>query len=247
MPPSLILDVGERRSSGCRKDWTAIPPKGKRTDSIPIDKSGYLRRNSDRHPPLVKQLHVRFEAETISLLEDVPCASQMDEEEKGNIWWNPSDLKSFAESAEKVCKTSLLRPSVHSEANSFTAVLERIFEQCCASKEDDLSAVNDQDLKLLARWTRNSHAKRGLEGRMLEQTRQMKSSREAVVHAVLVLHANMKIEANVKAEHIRACSERMTRGSRLFALSLAYADEECVKTKPGISRRSSLVYASDYF
>jgi hypothetical protein len=79
--------------------------------------------------------------------------------------------------------------------------------------------------------------RRGLENRVIESTiGEQERKKTLLVYAVQLLHKNKKIDVETKAEVIRKFSERMSRGARLFALSLAQADVESIKPRPKLPR-----------
>jgi hypothetical protein len=195
-------------------------------------------------PPTKKQLflllegrrRVRFSIVKTAFLEDVPLASQMTETEKDILWWCEDETALAKECITAICDTTTCRPNCGDSSSSYISVLGRVYDQCHDSKCTNSSPVDENDQKLLSQWARNSHFRRGLEPRIIESIREQRKARETLIYAVQLLHKNKMIDVESKAEEIRKCSERMSRGARLFAQSLAQADVESIKPRPKLSR-----------
>jgi hypothetical protein len=182
---------------------------------------------------------VRFSTVETILLENVPFASQMTETERNDLWWCEDEVAIAKQCIATICDTT--RPDCGDSSLSYISVLGRVYDQCHESKSTNASPVDENDQKLLSRWTRNSHFRRGLEPQIMESIREhQEKARESLVYAVQLLHKDKMIDVETKAELIRKCSERMSRGACLFAQSLAQADVESIKSRTKLSRARRL-------
>jgi hypothetical protein len=197
---------------------------------------------------------VRFATVKTKVLDEVSPASQMTKEEKNTIWWSQSEYYEFEHCNGRLCATMTAgRPtnknrvdetSATLDRSSYHALLNRVYGSCLKATTENLSEViTNSDRDELAKWARNSHFRRGLEGRFLKED--AAGPREMVAHTVLLLHKNADIlNTDAKNESIRTLCERLSRPSRLFAQALAQADAECVKPKPERCRIRSLLLVS---
>jgi hypothetical protein len=255
MPPSIHSDIGDRRL-GLYPDYTAYPGiKQRKEESKFIEKaaaaaaatatasSTTLSKKKQLSLLLEERRRARFSIVKTAFLEDVPLASQMTETEKNTLWWSEDETAIAKQCIATICDTAQCRPNCGDSSSSYISVLGRLYEQCHDSKStEESSPVDENDQKLLSQLARNSHSfRRGLETRIIESTsreQRKAGARETLVYAVQLLHQNKAIDVESKAEVIRKCSERMSRGARLFAQSLAQADVESIKpTRPKLSSR----------
>jgi hypothetical protein len=250
MPPSIHSDIGDRRFGFHPDCITYYPGIKQRKESKYIEKATTpLLPKKKQLPPLLleetSRRRVRFSIVQTALLEDVPLASQMTETEKNTLWWSEDETAIAKQCIATICDTTTTpcRPNCGDSSSSYISVLGRVYDQCHNSKSTYSSpAVDGNDQKLLSQWARNSQFRRGLEARIIHSTirEQRKGARETLVYAVQMLHKNKMIDVKTKAEVIRKCSERMTKGARLFAQSLAQADAESIKPRPKLSRTRRL-------
>jgi hypothetical protein len=237
MPPLIYSDIGSRRV-GFHPDCNTYKVIKPRKESKYIGEKAATPAIPKKQLFLIleERRRVRFSTVETALLEDVPLASQMTETERNSCWWSEDETAIAKQSVDTVCHTTPRRPNCGDSSSSYISVLGRVYDQCHDSKSTESSPVDENDQKLLSQWARNSHCRRGLETRTLESTRGQRKARETLVYAVRILHKNKLIDVETKAEGIRKCSERMSRGARLFAQSLAQADVESIKPRPKPSR-----------
>ena len=240
MPP-YHSDFGDRRVC-IHQDCIPHPWIKQSRESKCIEEKAATSLAKNKQPFLLleERRRVRFSIVETVLLEGVPLASQMTEAEKYDLWFCEDDSDMAKQCIATICSTTQRRPRNCSDSSSsYTSVLGRIYDQCHDPKRTNSSPVDENDQKLLAEWARNSHVRRGLEPHILESIREQskKATRsETLVYAVRLLHSNKMIDVETKAEVIRKCSERMSRGARLFAQALAQADVESIKPRPKVSR-----------
>ena len=255
MQPLIHSDIGDRRV-GLYHDCITYDAciKQRRKELKHIEKAASTLPKMQLFLHLEERRRVRFSVVETFVLEDVPLASQMTETEKDYLWWCEDDSDMARQCIATICNTTQSRPNCGDSSSSYTSVLGRVYDQCHDSKSANSSSpVDENDQKLLSQWARNSHFRRGLELHIIERIgEQRKASRETLVYAVQRLHKNKMIDVKTKAEVIRNCSERMSRGARLFAQSLAQADVESIKPRPPtkLSRVRCLKFpkfASDHF
>lgn len=190
---------------------------------------------------------VKFSTVKIELLEDVPLASQMLEDEKSIIWWSKQELNTCLDSISKLMDSFSLRPRNYNNTEPYHVLLYRIEDACREGGVHWENAVNEHDLKLLANWHRNSLSKRGLEKLVLNSHEHNIRVRETILHASVTARENANIDEGMKVESIRVCSERLTRPSRFLARILGAADAACVYAPrvQGRSKRGSEILSED--
>jgi hypothetical protein len=246
MPPSIHSNIAGYRL-GFHPDCSTYPGNKQKKESKHIEKAASSTLPKKKSKQLFLQeldedrRRVRFSIVKTAFLEDVPLASQMTETEKKNLWWRKDETAIAKQCIATICDTTPCRPNClgASSSSSYISVLGRVYDQCHDSRTAS-SPVDENDQKLLSQWARNSHFRRGLETRIIGSTTSIrgehrKAGRETLVYAVQLLHKNKMIDVETKAEVIRKCSERMSRGARLFAQSLAQADVESIKPRPKLS------------
>ena len=254
MQPLIHSDIGDRRV-GLHHDCITYDAciKQRRKELKHIEKAASTLPKMQLFLHLEERRRVRFSVVETFVLEDVPLASQMTEKEKDNLWWCEDDSDMARQCIATICNTTQSRPNCGDSSLSYISVLGRVYDQCHDTKSANSSSpVDENDQKLLSQWARNSHFKRGLEPHIIASIgEQKKASRKTLVYAVQLLHENKMIDVETKAEVIRKCSERISRGARLFAQSLAQADVESLKPRRKVSRRiryqTFLKFASEYF
>jgi hypothetical protein len=243
--PMMFLhsDIGDRRSGLYPENITYRRLKQRKESS-----KKYIENAATTEPPKKKQLSLLIEDRSrvrfstivkTALLEDVPLASQMTDTEKNTLWWCEGETVIAEQCIATICDTTRCRPNYGDSSSSYISVLGRIYDQCHDYRSTNSSPVDENDQKLLSQWARKSYLRRGLETRVIESTIEEKrgNARETLVYVVQSLHKNEKIDDRIKAEVIRMCSERISRGARHFAQSLAQADVESIKPRPKLPRR----------
>jgi hypothetical protein len=266
MPPSIHSGIGDRRF-GFHPHYITCPAgiKQRKESRKFIEKAPAatattttttLSKKKQLSLLLEERRRVRFSIVKTAFLDDVPLASQMTETEKNTLWWSEDETAIAKQCIATICDTAPRRPNCGDSSSSYISVLGRLYEQCHDSKSTESSPVDENDQKLLSQLARNSHFRRGLETRIIESTireqRRKAGARATLVYAVQLLHKNKTIDVESKAEVIRKCSERMSRGARLFGQSLAQADVESIKPRPKLSSRARRVnlpkkLLSEYF
>jgi hypothetical protein len=178
---------------------------------------------------LERRRKVKFSIVKTALLEDIPLASDMNEEEKNTLWWNKEELKETYESVYKLMRSYAKRPRNNNSTQAYHTVLYSILE-ACKDMDQELGALDSEDMSALADWHRNSLSKRGLEKLVLNSFESNSKIRATIAHATSLVHNNANIDETVKAESIRVCSERLTRPARAFARALGAVDAASVLT-----------------
>ena len=206
-----------------------------------------LCRRKCLHTELERRRKVKFSTVKTELLEDVPMASQMLEEEKSKLWWSKEELSDCLRSISRLMDSLALRPRNYNNTEPYHVLLYRIEEACKQAGVQWENSVNEQDIKLLASWHRNSLSKRGLEKLVLDSHQHNLKVRETILHASASARQNPNIDVAMKEESIRVCSERLTRPSRFLAMILGAADAACVYAPrvQGRSKRGSQILSGD--
>jgi hypothetical protein len=184
-------------------------------------------------PPEIKKTsrRVRFTEPSVSLLIDCPLASEMSEQEKGELWWRKKDFRHFRMASSTLCRSMRSRPKACGSNESYPEVLRKIYEHCCASKVHKSTAEENQGL--LVTWAKNGVCRRGLELHILPSLyRERGNRRDLLVSGVLRLQSqanpdNDALAEDDLAEKMMRCSETISLPARRFARSLALADEAC--------------------
>jgi hypothetical protein len=248
MPPHMQSEFGDHHV-GLHHDCITSPWIKQQRESKYIEKAATLPKN-ELFLLLEERRQVRFSIVEIIFLEYAPLASQMTESEKDDLWWCEEEVAMAKQCIATLCDTTRSN-CARDSSSSYISVLGRVYDQCHEFKSASSSPVDENDLKLLSEWARNSHFRRGLEPLIAESIREhQRKARETLVYAVQVLQKNKKIDVETNAEVIRKCSERMSRGARLFAQSLAQADVESIKPRPKVchARRQKVrKFVSDYY
>lgn len=177
---------------------------------------------------LDRRRKVRFSSIKTALLEDVPPASHMLEEEKNALWWNKKELNETYENIAQLMRSFSKRPRNNNGTQAYHTILYKLDENCRRAAMGHEEDVDYEDMKILANWHRNSLTKRGLEKLMLNNIEDNAKIRETIIHAVSSMFENETIDESIKFESIRVCSERLTRQARLFAKVLGDADAASV-------------------
>ena len=171
---------------------------------------------------------VKFATIKTILLEDVPRASQMLNGEKDILWWSNDELGENLESIRMLMCSMARRPRSKNATQPHHTLLHRLDETFQQISEDQIEWDDNEDIKELCAWHRNTYSKRGLEKLVLNSGERNRSIVATIAHANSMVRGNSNIDEWAKAESIRACSERLTKPARLFARALGYADASCV-------------------
>mmetsp|Transcript_39714 Transcript_39714/g.61048 ORF Transcript_39714/g.61048 Transcript_39714/m.61048 type:complete len:244 (-) Transcript_39714:82-813(-) len=238
MPPFIRDNGDSRRGEYNCMHLVQRPRRSLVQVNLPESKRKVIVQRKTLSEQLEARRRVKFSIVKTALLQDVPLASQMTEEEKSLCWWSKEQLGSFECSSLKILESIPRTPKIGRTEDSYLAVLQRVLDVCYGSEKGKNKSVTPSDMKLLSEWHRSTLSKRGLETRLLDIKEHNDSVRENLVYSIKVLRRNDRIGDHAKHECIRACSERMTLSSRSFAKILADADRLCTEPKP-ITRRSS--------
>jgi hypothetical protein len=238
MPPLSRDNEESMRDAYICMQRTQRPRRSLVQVKLPESKVKVIVQRKSLSERLEARRRVKFSIVKTALLEDVPLASQMTEEEKNMSWWSEEQLGSIEGSTLKILDSISRAPRIGKTEDSYLAVLQRVLAVCNESQKGKSKPVAPSDVKLLSEWHRSTLSKRGLETRQLHIKEHNDSVRDNLVYSIKVLRTNDRIGEDAKHECIRACSERMTLASRNLAKILADADTLSCEPKPQ-SRRSS--------
>lgn len=198
-----------------------------------VVKSCFISR---RHPDCTKfkserRVHFEYDDETDSVPHVIigPLlvpSSEMTDFEKLTQWWQPSEYNSQKATAKNIAKAIQKREPCDPKGNpsAYSNVVARVFSVCLSSK---MKGPTEHDLEKLAHWARVAHSRRGLERWSIPQVSKIrKECRLAVIDAVLdIQYENPDgLDWEELMEVIRRSSERLSNASKLYALSMAFAD-----------------------
>jgi hypothetical protein len=243
MPPSNQTD--ERRGSYYHQ-LPVVPQPSRKGDPslLPLAKRESLYNRKTLLTKLEMRRKVKFSTIKTALLEDVPRASQMLDQEKNLLWWNREELNESLESIHMIMRSMSKRPRSKNGTVPHHTLLYRIDDTCMVAAQEQTEPDNSEDIKLLSDWHRNTLSKRGLEKLVLNSGERNRKIIETIVHATTMVSKNENINEGTKAESIRVCSERLTKPARLFARALGEADASCsvsVTHKRGVRRATELL------
>jgi hypothetical protein len=241
MPPLIRNNGDSRRGAYTCMQLRQLPRKSLVQVKLPESKRKVIvqRKTLSERPEARRR--VQFSIAKTALLEDIPVASEMTEEEKNMCWWSKEQLRAFEESTKLILDSIPRTVRTRRPEESHLSVLQRVLDVCHESEKRKSKTVRPEDLKLLSEWHRSTLSKRGLETRLLNIKEHNHNVRESLVYLIKVLSLNDKIEDNEKQECIRACSERLTSSSRSFAKILGDADRLSCEPKPQSRRASSFL------
>lgn len=225
MPP--LVQTDERRSNYNRELSVFPSPVSVRDIHVLSNtKIEQLCRRKSLNTELALRRKVKFATIKTALLEDIPPASSMCEDEKRILWWTKDEMNESLESIGKLMRSMSSRPRNYNSTEPYHTLLYRIEDVCKKSDVNDKEeeAIPADDIKLLAKWHHVSLSKRGLEKLVLDCSEHTQKVRSTIVHASSSARSNPNIDDAMKAECIRVCSERLSKPSRMFAKALGDAD-----------------------
>ena len=173
----------------------------------------------------IRTKRVNFSAAQPQVLEFVKPSSIMTEEEKKDIYWQPSDYEYFRGTAQILAR-QIRRLSLEEDDNnkkSYSNTMTRIYEishmlssyPISSDDESQSNLVPSRDLKLLSEWTKLSHARRGLEKWAVESHARNRPYAR-VIHNQSVLTAQEVLRRRHQMDHSQISREEKRDESTIF-------------------------------
>lgn len=157
-------------------------------------------------------------------------------EETATLWYNSNELKVFQDkqslAVREILKLELEQQNEQNAEKSYTAVLTRVYQDCCRRsrssndiRSDDRTSTRDE--RLLQKWIVVGVSRLGLERAVVRSIRKDKwIRRQELVQAVLECQTYQEdhlLLLEDSEEHIAAVAREISLPSREFASLLAKA------------------------
>ena len=146
-------------------------------------------------------------------------ASQMSEPQKQSMWWQQEDYAMFKMTARMIAYEILRRDTPYSNQNSYSSILQNIFESCCLLP-DELTALpcphHDHNKEAMHQWLDVAVSRRGLERWSLPAVAKERQQRKQDhLSAVLRVQREFCFPGQVPSREVsdllRRTSERFSR------------------------------------
>ena len=146
-------------------------------------------------------------------------ASQMTESQKQSMWWQQDDYAMFKMTARMIAYEILRRDSPYSNQNSYSSILQKIFDSCCQSPDESAALpclFHGHDYQAMHQWLDVAVSRRGLERWSLpvvakERQRRKQDHLSAVLRVQHEFCSPGQVPSREVADLLRRTSEQFSR------------------------------------
>lgn len=187
-----------------------------------------------------KNLHVEFSP--MARVLTVKSHKDMDDEEKGGIWWQRSDYEEFRKTGRMITKAMLEGGSEiwlatnqswqlpNKDRQSTLKHAVSLAEKHAAFSKGDMSAKKEYEETRDKWWHKFGHSRRGLEHiASIDEGRQRQSNVKTAIRAVIEEQRRQKVFHREDPEKLRMVSIQHTSWARDLALAAGASDADAVQ------------------
>lgn len=216
----------------------ALCSGGNSTDGVSKRRSLFPSYETVNKPK--KNLHVEFSP--MARVLTVKSHKDMDEDEKGGIWWQRSDYEEFRKTGRMITKAMLEGGSEiwlatnqswqlpNKDRQSTLKHAVSLAEQHAAFTKGDITAKKEYEETRDKWWHKFGHSRRGLEHiASIDEGRQRQTNVKTALRAVIEEQRRQKVFHREDPEKLRMVSIQHTSWARDLALAAGASDADAVQ------------------